>query len=454
LFSNLAGASHTVELVRRTETFSQYNEFLGFQLEQGKKLLPLSRSQRRIEFIGNSITCGYGIEAGGTTEDPTPENQNVTLAFSGVTARNFSADQLIFCRSGIGMYRSGNTEGPSADAMINVYDRLNMYDQDKKWDYTSFVPQVVVIDLGTNDFNGAGADSTLFTQAYETFVTRVRSNYPIAKIFAVVGPMMGGDELIRIKSYLTSMVDRLNKAGDSNVYFFELTGQGCCGVGSYYHPSVGQAKMNARELTEFIESKTDWKARPAVDSIAISPDGKLLELQFTKNMTGPSSNSNSFSVTSTSGKTINVKSAVISNANPKKVILSLDTPISYEDTLTYIEGSFKSQEGELLGTFVESLENSGVTNLVSDQQGSQFSIFHQPGNSSLIIQTEKVTTDAEINLYNLQGMKISTLYKGQLSVGKSELVLNSKQIGLPEGLYIIKAELDGKLVAKKLYIKE
>ncbi|HEX8548143.1 MAG TPA: SGNH/GDSL hydrolase family protein [Cytophagaceae bacterium] len=454
LANNLSNSTHTVELIRRTETFFGTNEFLGFQLEQGKKLLPLARSQRRIEFIGNSITCGYGIEAASPTVPFTAETENVSVAFSGLTAKNFSAEQLTFCRSGIGIYRSGDKPGPTDDAMINVYDRLNMYDQTPKWDYNSFIPQVVVIDLGTNDFNGAGADSTLFTQAYESFVKRVRSNYPDAKIFAVVGPMMGGAELTRIKSYLTSMVGRLNTAGDNNVYFFELRGQGCCGFGSDYHPSVGQADLNAKELTKFIESKTDWKARPQVLSTKMATDGLSIEVGFDKTLTDPIADTSSFLVKSTAGRSIKVKGAVLSASDPKKVTLTLSSPIVKGETITlnYVEGTLKSQEGEYLATFVKSVTNAVVTNLTPEVKNSQLSIIHQNGNYTLTVNTNGRTSNAAIALYNLQGVKMATLFKGVV-VGTNEISLNNKDLEVKEGIYIIKADLDGEIVSQKVYLK-
>jgi hypothetical protein len=62
LTANLTDKKHTVELSRRTEWHGGNSTFMGFIIDQGTTLLPLKKYKRSIEFIGNSITCGYGNE--------------------------------------------------------------------------------------------------------------------------------------------------------------------------------------------------------------------------------------------------------------------------------------------------------------------------------------------------------------------------------------------------------
>jgi len=62
--SGLADGVHTVALCRRDEASKGLNTFQGFVLDTGKALVaPDARPCRKLEFIGDSFTCGYGDEA-------------------------------------------------------------------------------------------------------------------------------------------------------------------------------------------------------------------------------------------------------------------------------------------------------------------------------------------------------------------------------------------------------
>ena len=61
LAKGLAPGEHTVELYRRTEASEGESEIRGFDFGGGTLLAPPPVT-RRLEFIGDSITCGYGNE--------------------------------------------------------------------------------------------------------------------------------------------------------------------------------------------------------------------------------------------------------------------------------------------------------------------------------------------------------------------------------------------------------
>ena len=51
-----------VRLYRRTEASFGVTRFLGVELGGGKLLAPPPAAARRIEVVGDSVTCGYGNE--------------------------------------------------------------------------------------------------------------------------------------------------------------------------------------------------------------------------------------------------------------------------------------------------------------------------------------------------------------------------------------------------------
>ena len=62
LAKNLKKGKHTLEIIRRTEWHGGNSTFLGLYIDDGKKTAKPEKKRRKIEFIGDSYTCGYGIE--------------------------------------------------------------------------------------------------------------------------------------------------------------------------------------------------------------------------------------------------------------------------------------------------------------------------------------------------------------------------------------------------------
>ena len=133
-------------------------------------------SNRKMEFIGDSYTCGYGNEGTSPQEHFKFETENNYLSFGAITARALNAQYLAVCRSGIGIVQGYG--GKRNFTMPAVYDEV-VSNSSVTWDYSKYQPDVVVIDLITNDLS-APLDSTEFTGKYLEFLKRIRTNYPKA----------------------------------------------------------------------------------------------------------------------------------------------------------------------------------------------------------------------------------------------------------------------------------
>ena len=97
-------------------------EFWGFVLDEGKKLVDAPAfSDRKIEFIGNSITCGYGNEGLKKEEHFDYATENHYYSYASITARNLDAQHWVVARSGIGAYRNYNgprTGNPESNMLV------------------------------------------------------------------------------------------------------------------------------------------------------------------------------------------------------------------------------------------------------------------------------------------------------------------------------------------------
>lgn len=261
LATALPEGTHQVRLMYVTEGYDRRAEFRGFLLDKGHQLqTPPAMSDRRIEFIGNSITCGYGVES---TERDAPfqdETCNHYYTYAARTARNLEAEEMAVCRSGIGVYRNYN--GPRTGDKINMnteYSHTLLYDNAEQWDFSRYQPQVVCINLGTNDTSTTGADPKLLKKGYENLLRQVRQAYADAKIVFLCGPMMGSDDLIMARNTMDEVVAEANKKGDKQVFRFNFTPQnGDLGYGASWHPSYWQHEQMAGELTPYLRKLMGW----------------------------------------------------------------------------------------------------------------------------------------------------------------------------------------------------
>jgi hypothetical protein len=166
LASGLENKLHEIELFKRTELQFGKTTFEGFLVEEGTELQPIENEREHfIEYIGNSITCGYGNEGeNGGTFGPTTENHFMTYA--AITSRNFNARHMAVSYSGVGVYRNyaGPAEGNS-NCMSNNYTRIFFDDEQPIYSFDKS-PDIVCINLGTNDFSSGGGDSARYVQSY------------------------------------------------------------------------------------------------------------------------------------------------------------------------------------------------------------------------------------------------------------------------------------------------
>jgi len=251
---------HTIKIQKRTETFLGRAEFSGFILDKGCALLPpQKRPERRIEFIGNSITSGYGVEGDSAACHFSAETENAAMSYAAMTARELRADYSLVAYSGRGVVRNyGERSKASLEPMPSLYDRICFSDSAKKWNFASWVPQAVVINLGTNDFSTQPfPDKAVFQQAYVRLINRVRSLYPGVTIFCVSGPMIEEP----CWGYIKETVEQEQKGKrDKDIFFVGIERSKLTDAdwGCDYHPNVyGMSKITEILVSE-IKMRMNW----------------------------------------------------------------------------------------------------------------------------------------------------------------------------------------------------
>jgi lysophospholipase L1-like esterase len=261
LARDLADGEHRAEVVKRVEsnTNSGKGQVLGLRVRAGSTLLPVTQKPLRLEFVGDSITCGYGDEVSTTTPDNfhyTTLNSNANAAYGAVAARQLDAEYVAVAISGRGVYRN-YSGGAGKLAPVFYSDTLPDDSAAPPWDFTRYLPDVVVVNLGTNDFSPPGPDHDAYKAAYTGFLQQIRGHYPGALLLAVVGPMLsdsypaGVQAWTTVQSDVSGVVNELTAQGDPKVHFLALTPQSAP-YGEDYHPTLATHQQMAQAVASEI----------------------------------------------------------------------------------------------------------------------------------------------------------------------------------------------------------
>ncbi len=246
----LTNRSHTIVICKNTEAGIGYIEFAGLKCAALRK--PPSKPVRKIECIGNSITCGTGSDQ---SEIPCgkgiwQDQHNAYMSYGPVAARSLHAQYHLSAVSGIGLMHS------CCDLKIvmpQVFDKINMRDDSIAWDFKKYIPDVVTICLGQND---GVQDSVVFCSNYINFIRQVRLQYTGANIVCVTSPMADEKLVAVMKKYLTAIVNKARQQGDKKVsafFFAKRYHNGCDG-----HPDIAEHQLIAAELTAYIKRLKGW----------------------------------------------------------------------------------------------------------------------------------------------------------------------------------------------------
>lgn len=272
LATALPDSRHTVRLMYIIEGYEMYPEFWGFLLDEGRSLAePPALPSRKIEFVGNSITCGYGNEGYDKFEHFEYETENHYYSYASITARSLGAQHWVVARSGIGAYRNYNgpkTGNPESNMPVQYeytgYALHPGFRQEatflsEKWNFSRYQPDVVCINLGTNDLSTNNYDLTLLKQGYQKLYQMVREHNPQAKIVLLTGSMLYNQEQREAQQLLNEVMNEARQAGDKEVFRFDMTQiMSDEGYGNDWHPNIRQDEKMASELTPFLRELMNW----------------------------------------------------------------------------------------------------------------------------------------------------------------------------------------------------
>ena len=227
-----------------------------------------ANKSRLIEFVGDSITCGYGVDGEYGTADFKTATEDASKAYAYLTAQKLDVDYSLVSYSGYGILSgyTGNGKINRSQLVPKYYDVIGHCSarleddrliQDDSWDFAR-QPDLVVINLGTNDASYTQSDSNLqkqFTESYVKFLKKIRKKNPDAPILCTLGTM--GDTLCGAVDAAAEAYQA--ETGDTKIRTMWFPVQSDeDGLGVHWHPSAKTHEKAAEQLAGFIREWLNW----------------------------------------------------------------------------------------------------------------------------------------------------------------------------------------------------
>lgn len=254
-------------------------------LRHDGEFLPVADKKLKIEFIGDSITSGEGLFGAKEECDWIPMFFSAVKSYAYQTAEKLDAEYRIFSQSGWGVHNTwdNNTQGAIPKYYKEVCSLVGGPENERlggnqPHDFASWQPDVVVVNLGTNDAasfeqpewgdertgerckmrkNTDGSycmeDVGTFQQAVGDFLGLIRSCNPGAYIIWCYG-MLEMDFQVYICEAVSAYAQEAN---DPRVSYLQLPAVTEESVGSRQHPGFLCHRQAAEVLAEYIAQLTD-----------------------------------------------------------------------------------------------------------------------------------------------------------------------------------------------------
>ena len=243
--ANLPEGNYSFKVVKQNEAGYATVGVKSIRLN-GEFLAPPVQKQLYLEFIGDSITTGIGNlgtpEQGGNANSS--KWQDATSGYAFLTANALNADYSLVAQMGIGA-----SVGYQSHIMSDLYPYTAKLNGNSAAYSFARQPDVVVLGLGTNDFNtyqSKGLTLTQVQQGLAKTLQMVREKNPNAKIVWIYNMMTDG-----LNEQIKTVIAQAGGA-EKGYYSVQLT-RGNSGWNG--HPSAGQHWVLAGELTAFLKSQ-------------------------------------------------------------------------------------------------------------------------------------------------------------------------------------------------------
>ena len=258
---------HTIIIYKRYAA-NQMFSLKGIEIENGELVPDDVKYDLKMEVYGDSVCAGEVSEAVDFVGRCDPENHgsiydNSWHSFVMQTSRKLNAQIHNIAQGGIAVFNdTGYFHWPKMIGMESVYDKLCYFPEGgelTQWDFSKYVPDVVVFALGQNDkHNGITDKDDLditdpeyhekWKNGYKKIIRALSENYGSNTKFVLTTTLLNHDKTW--DDAIEEIKNELNAEG-IKAYHNVFKRNGCATHG---HPRIPEHNEMAEELTSFINS--------------------------------------------------------------------------------------------------------------------------------------------------------------------------------------------------------
>ena len=259
LAENLPLAFHRIRVYKRTESSCSLTGWTNLRTD-GDFCPVAKRNQLKIEFYGDSITAGNGVEGKLGDDIFETRTENALISYAALASEALDGDFSIIAIGGYPLYKSPWTDLATIKTIPQMfsfadYDWGTTFENAIPWNNQKFIPDIVVINLGTNDDQylcalppqQLKAEEDAFCASLRSFIAQINKFYPHAKIILTIG-------MIRVQK-VAALILKVSQEYTSDVFYFQFNS---LSVGGFMpnggHPNARMHEYAGQELAAFIKT--------------------------------------------------------------------------------------------------------------------------------------------------------------------------------------------------------
>lgn len=270
---------HIVDIIKNSESPVSQTAITEIEVDN---IFEYNHPQKyKLEFYGDSLTCGYGVLSDNAEDPFTSITESFVDGYAYLTSQNLNCDYSLVSVSGFPVYKSRWNLGFPIDSvadMISFSDYEEPYTMKDviPWDNSLYKPGMVIINLGTNDESyftpgtpwidelvekHGSFDEVRNLKVYKDELSNLRlriikflddlfSNYGDIKVVYATGLLKIFED---VNNVINDTIKEYAKTTNKKVYRYEFKVQKRFDKrGASYHPGKEMHKFAAAELASFI----------------------------------------------------------------------------------------------------------------------------------------------------------------------------------------------------------
>ena len=254
----------TVSILKLSESMHSSCGISKITVYGKESIRPTEEKELKIEFIGDSITTAYGVDAINESSDFSTHTQDFTKSYAFLASQKLDADYSCVAFSGYGVYSgySSSYRHNSENVIFKHYEKAitnTVFDSVfplEKWNFEKFQPDIVVINLGVNDAGYCSGETRKqeFVKAYKKLLGLVRWYNKEAYILCVLGDVNNS-----LYPYIEQAVTEYKAETDDYLAGASLINynMGLYGSVAHGHPTESSHISASEDLYNLITKITD-----------------------------------------------------------------------------------------------------------------------------------------------------------------------------------------------------